>query len=639
MKHHKNLITLTLILLVPSLALAEKRQFGVPALTRADFNRVAVLQDRPLFWLEDTNKDGLINPDELVAATHDNAIKRFVKRGKFTPMFVKAYLGLVEHRRKEAVARELNGGRPTMVHNDLSGANPVDRAVLKELLAASRIIEGLYARQTGAAAFHKEMKKADPASRYLFWRNHGPGCNSPETAGDKLCSALPSFPERRSEAYPTDAPQDDAMCKKLQAHKDAKALLNPFTVVRKGKGGALRAVPYNKVWGKEMAKVAKRLKAAAKAVARDPKEKAFHRYLLEAAKGFETNYWEDADEAWAAMNSQNSRWYLRIGPDEVYFDPCQQKAGFHVALALIDQASLKWQRKLTPIRKEMEEALARQIGKPYKARDVRFHMPDFIKVVLNAGDSRHPLGATIGQSLPNWGKVAREGRGRTVVMSNLYTDADSKRVARAKAKALLSAKTMKHFTSEAEPFLVNIILHEACHNFGPHSDYRIKGKAPKEIFGGKLASIMEELKAQTGALWFLGFLKEKGLITQAQLLQSYTQAITWAFGHISRGMTTPSGNVRVYSQLAAVQLGFFVKEKAITYKKGKFTLHFKKLDKSINKLMKIVGQMKATGDKAGATALIDNYVKGAGKKLVRMKRISKEVLKHPKASFRYSVVY
>ena len=641
MKLQQSLILLFTITLTPALALADAPplQFGLPALDRADFNRIAVLQDRPLFWLEDRNQDALIGPDELVAAGQDNAIKRFVKGGKFTPKFEKVYAKMVEHRRMEAVARELNGGRPTMVHNDLTGASAVDRAVLKELLAAARIIEGLYARQTGAAQHLKAIKKADPASRYLFWRNHGPWCTSPETAGDTLCSALPSFPVRRSEAYPQDAPQDEKMCKALQAHPDSKALLNPFNVVRKGKDGALKAVPYNKVWGKQMMKVAGRLTAAAKALEKDPKEKAFHRYLLEAAKGFETNYWEDADEAWAAMNAQNSRWYLRVGPDEVYFDPCQQKAGFHVSLALIDQASLKWQRRLTPIRKEMEEALAAQIGAPYKAREVRFHMPDFINMVINAGDARHPLGATIGQSLPNWGKVAREGRGRTVVMSNLYTDADSKRVSRKKAEALLSRGTMKHFTSDAEPFLVNIILHEACHNFGPHSDYRIKGKAPKEIFGGKLASTMEELKAQTGGLWFLGFLKKKGLITEAQLNQSYTQAITWAFGHISRGMVTPGGNVRVYSQLAAVQLGFFIKEKAITYKKGKFTLHFKKLAKAINKLMKVVGQIKATGDEAGARKLIDHYVKGKGKKLVRMGRIAEQVLRYPKASFRYSVVY
>ena len=53
------------------------------------------------------------------------------------------------------------------------------------------------------------------------------------------------------------------------------------------------------------------------------------------------------------------------------------------------------------------------------------HLPDFIDIVINAGDDRNPLGATIGESLPNWGPVANEGRGRTVAMVNLYLDPDS----------------------------------------------------------------------------------------------------------------------------------------------------------------------------------------------------------------------
>ena len=52
-----------------------------------------------------------------------------------------------------------------------------------------------------------------------------------------------------------------------------------------------------------------------------------------------------------------------------------------------------------------------------------------------------------------------------------------------------------------------------------------------------------------------------------------------------------------------------------------------------------MGQIKATGDEAGARKLIDHYVKGKGKKLVRMGRIAEQVLRYPKASFRYSVVY
>ena len=622
-----------------SVATGQVRQLGGPALTRADFNRLACKADLPLFWIADNNNDSKLDPAELaVTGSGKKARAKYLKKGRFSKRFTKSYRKLVQLRRREAVARELDGGRPTLVRSDLSGLPARDKKVLKLLLAAGKMIEDLYLRQTGAFQFKRTIGKGPGGGKTLFWRNHGPWCHTPATAKDPFCNAMPSFPARRSGAYPADIKQDSAMCKMLQEHADAKSLLNPFTVVQRVKG-KLVALPLHKVYGKKMKAVAKKLKAAAKALAKNSEEKAFRRYLLAAAKGFTSNSWGEADEAWAAMNSTNSKWYLRIGPDEVYFDPCQQKAGFHMALARIDQGSLSWQKKLNPLRKKMETGLAALIGKPYTPRDVRFHMPDFINIVRNAGDSRHPLGAVIGQSLPNWGKVAQEGRGRTVVMANLYTDPDSQRIARLKAEALLDPATLKHFTVEQNPFLVNIILHEASHNFGPHSDYRIKGKTPKVLFGGKLASTLEELKAQTAGLWFLQFLRKEGLIDDKTLKQSYTQAMLWAFGHIARGMFTSSGNVRPYSQLAAVQVGFFVKQGALSFKKGKFTIHFKKLPGAIDKLTKQVGQIKATGNHTAAQKLIDRYVKGKGRKLVQMKRIRKEVLKYPKATFLYSVAY
>jgi hypothetical protein len=634
-------MVLFLALLPSTVTAAQVRQFDRPALPRGDFNRLAVQANLPLYWVEDSNGDGLVDPNELAVTGQGRAaVQRYVARGKLTPRFVRAYRQLVELRRREAVRRELDAGRPTLVQGDFSKASAQDKALLTQLLAAAAIIEQIHHRQTGAARHAAAVRRADAASQMLFWRNHGPWCQSPATRGDPFCNAVPGFPGRSSGAYPPDLKHDEALCKKLQAHPDSKRLLDPFTVVRK-QGAKLVPVPYNhnRVFGREMRAIAGRLKAAARIVGKDPGEKALQRYLLAAARGFETNAWEDADEAWAAMNSHNSKWYLRVGPDEVYADPCQQKAGFHVSLARIDRTLLSWQKKLTPLRSVMEQEIARLIGRPYRARKVAFHMPDFIQIVLNAGDSRHPMGGVIGQSLPNWGKVAREGRGRTVVMTNLYTDPDSRRVATQKARALLSRETMRYFSSDPQADLINIILHEATHNFGPHSDYRVDGKAAKEIFGGKVASTLEELKAQSGGLWYLQLLRRKGLLTDTQLKRAYVAAITWAFGHISRGMFTPSGNVRPYSQLAAIQVGTFMEDGALTFSRGKFTIHFDRLPASIERLTRRVGQIKAAGDSQGASALIHHFIKGKGRGKVHQKHIARRLLRFPKGTFLYSVVY
>jgi hypothetical protein len=410
----------------------------------------------------------------------------------------------------------------------------------------------------------------------------------------------------------------------------------------------LEAVPYTKEWGPRMSAVAKELKAAA-AVIGEKEEQAFKTYLLAAAKGFETNVWGPADEAWAAMNAKNSMWYLRIAPDEVYFDPCSRKAGFHVSFARIDPDSLYWQEKLTPHRENMEKTLAELIGPPYKARPVSFHLPDFIAMVLNAGDARSPLGATIGQSLPNWGKVAEEGRGRTVVMSNLYTDPDSKAIHRERAASLLSKETMEFYCEDQRLSLLDIILHEAAHNFGPHSDYKIDGKRPGAIFGGSMASVLEELKAQTGALYYLDFLREKGVLTKAERNQVYNHALVWCFGHISRGMFDPTGKPKPYSHVAAVHVAGLMRAGAMTWEAdqlaangkdlGRFAIHYDKMPKAVEKLMQQVGRIKAKGDKKSAEDMIDDLIKGKGYELVHSQEIKERILRHPKASFVYSVTF
>src|SRR6185295_17289035 len=116
---------------------------------------------------------------------------------------------------------------------------------------------------------------------------------------------------------------------------------------------------------------------------------------------------------------------------------------------------------------EMEGAIAKLAGAPYKARKVTFHLPDFIDVVLNAGDARSSLGATVGESLPNWGPVANQGRGRTVAMTNFYLDADNRAILHARAASLLCQGSFDPAALDPALGTMSTVLHEATHNLGP----------------------------------------------------------------------------------------------------------------------------------------------------------------------------
>ena len=624
---------------------APKGLYGLPALAQADFNRLAAQIGAEIYWASDEKSKGVPDPDEFVVLGAGGKLAKWVDKGRLTKGFETLWRKLVEMRRRETIRAELDQGLPTLVLTDLSKATREEQAFVQKMLKISQMVEALHMKQQGSLAHQAKAMKGDPESRAAFERNQGPWCHAPQTEHDAFCNALPSFPKQVWDTYPADEAHEQALCKKMSGQPNGKELMDPFTVVRKEKD-KLVAVPIHKAYAKEMKAIAAELRAAAKAL--DQKaEAALVAYLTADAAAFETGAWEPADEAWAKMNATNSRWYVRVAADEVYWDLCQEKAGFHVSFALIDKGSLELQKKLTPLRDEMEGSLAALSETTYKARQVSFSMPDFIEIVINAGDARSPLGATIGQSLPNWGKVMTEGRGRTVVMTNLYQDPMSKRLAVEKAATLLGEKTLANYTDDKMMSLYDIVLHEATHNLGPHSDYKVNGKGSSDIFGGGLASTLEELKAQTGSLYYTELLRKKGIITDEQARKIYTAAIVWAFGHISQGMFASSGNPKNYSQLAAVQVGWLMDEGALTWDTaadpatgkpvGKFNLVYEKMVPAVEKLMAKLVKIKATGDVEGAKALVEPYVSGAKRAQVHHEEITERLLKFPRASMVYSV--
>jgi hypothetical protein len=629
---------------------------------RAEFNRLAAELALPLFWSQDKNKDNTLDPDELAVywgLQPGAVLGEYVGKDGFTAKMTEAYDAIAkrhaappkEDERLEAVKKELAQGRLTLLETDLSKASPEEKRFVGFIVKAAEIVDKLYAMQLGTWELSKKIADQDTASKTLFFRTHGFKCEGPKTKDDPNCNALPlaDMPkEKLSGLYPTDLLTTNAKFCDDIAKKKKDPAGNEFTVVVKNDKGELDGKPYTEVYKTEMTAVAGQLKAAAEALG--DKEERLKEYLLAAAKGFETNDWWPADEAWAHMDTKNSKYFLRIAPDEVYKEPCSVKALFHVSFALVNQGSLKWQEKLDPIKGDMEKALAELAGPPYKARDVKFKLPDFIDVALNAGDSRPPFGATIGQSLPNFGPVAKKG-GRTVAMTNLYTDPDSIESAKGLAESLFCKDTMTLYTTNPEPQVMSTVLHEAAHNLGPSHEYEVNGKVDRSVFGGPLASTLEELKAQTSALYFTDWLVEKKQITREEADKAHVRDMYWAFGHISRGMYTSDKKPMNYSQLAAIQVGHLIKNGAVVWKadedaangkdKGCFSVVTAKMPAAIATLMKDVAQVKGKGDKARAEALIKEFVdmtddkKGEKKKVHEV--ITERMTRAPKASFVYAI--
>jgi len=628
------------------------------AIPRPDFNRRAVELYLPLFWREDSNRNGTLEPQELAVLTGMPRSDRAIwidSSGAFTQIFKEAYVGITrpdvpltdaaEQTRHRLVVDELAQGRATLVETDLSKATPAEKNLVRHMLDAAVTIERLYARQRGVYGMEGSIPTPDAASYALFHRNQSPYCEAPKTEKEEACSALASKPPRVVGLYPAELQSDPAFCDKLSKAPNAVQLMGHFSVVVAGdKPGTYKAVPYTEAYRDDMESVAKDLEAAAGGLGDD--EAALKTYLLAAAKAFRTNDWEPANAAWVAMGAQNSRWYVRVAPDEVYYEPCAWKAGFALQLARINPESIEWQKKLDPLKRDMENQLAAMAKKPYKAREVNFKIPDFIDVVVNAGDQRAAHGATVGQSLPNWGPVAEKG-GRTVAMTNLYTDADSREQLEILMSSLFCPATAAMATSTPKESLISSVLHEAAHNLGPSHDYKVRGKEDDVLFGGPLASTLEELKAQTSSMYLTDWLQDKGMFTDEEANKIQLRSIAWMFGHISRGMYTADGTPRNYSQLAAMQLGAFFDAGVVTWRsnspaangtdQGCIQIDFNGLPVAVKEFETTVLEIKASGDKDRAEELKAKYVDAKDDFADVKASITERWLRAPKASFVYSV--
>jgi hypothetical protein len=624
---------------------------------RLEFNRLAVEHDLPFFWRSDLNADGTLQPNEFVITWSRNAHTRseFVNAGqRFTPAFSALYeqmskpdavngFSAEELQRRAAVRLELSQGRTTLVESDFSKRSDAEKKLVAHLLRVAVSIEQIYAKQKGTAGLEAKLDARDPASAALFFRNQGPECEAPKTERDPHCHALPGAEKPQSGLYPAEIQSDPKFCELLGKQKNKAELLDHFAVVVKGDTpGSFKALPYSKAYASEMAAIAAELDGAATDLGSE--EPALKAYLSAAALSFRDNDWERANRAWVQMGTDNSKYYLRVGPDEVYYEPCAWKAGFALAFARINPDSIEWRKRLDPIKQDIENDLARLAGKPYQARNVGFKLPDFIDIVLNAGDNRPPIGATVGQSLPNWGPVAETG-GRTVTMTNLYTDDDSQKALMEKMSSLFCSNSMK--LADPKPSVMGIVLHEAAHNLGPAHDYKVNGKVDTAIFGGPLAATFEELKAQTAALYLPAALVDRHLITQLEADTSHLQEVAWTFGQIGQGMYDPHGKPKNYPQLAAIQLGSLGSGGAVEWKpnelasngadRGCYEVHLDKWNASVGDLAKQVLQIKGRGDKAGAEALKKRWVDDDGTFKTQRELIAERWLRSPKSSFVYSI--
>lgn len=144
-------------------------------ISRADFNRIAVQLDLPIYWIADNNADGKMQPDEVASLlfypTHpayvENGALNLAWRNANAEIFMALHEPPIADARRKLVREDLDQGRPSLVASDFTQRPAADKAFVKKMLEVADLIDKLYAVQTGTAVLAAQVA-SDPRARAHF---------------------------------------------------------------------------------------------------------------------------------------------------------------------------------------------------------------------------------------------------------------------------------------------------------------------------------------------------------------------------------------------------------------------------------------------------------------------------------------
>ena len=409
---------------------------------------------------------------------------------------------------------------PVDIGANLSALPEAERAALVRIIDAARVMDALFLEQVWAGnpslllELQGDRSARGRAQLAFFLLNKGPWSRVEENRA--FVDGVPPKPPGAA-YYPPDATREEvaAWIDGLSGAERAAAT-GFFTVIRRGRDGGLRAVPYSLEYQGALAVAAGHLRAAAELTA----EPTLARYLRTRADAFASNDYYDSDVAWMQLDAAIEP---TIGPYEVYEDEWfNYKAAFEAFVTLRDDAEtaqlarfgaelqgLEDNLPIDPAYRDPEiGALARPSGRVGSLAGAQLLRPKLlapirvVNVVFTAGDANSGV-QTAAFNLPNDERVVRDHGSKRVMLKNVQ-EAKFRHVLRPIAAAALPLGERDDVSFEA--FFTHILMHELMHGLGPHS-IEVDGRATTVRQALREASsTIEEAKADVSGLWALHYL-------------------------------------------------------------------------------------------------------------------------------------
>ena len=484
---------------------------------------------------------------------------------------------------------------PVDIAADVSKLPESERTALRKLIEASRIVDALFLRQSWAgneSLLLELLGDESPLGRarlHYFLINKGPW--SRLDSNSVFVPGAPAKPEPGN-FYPAGATRDqvDAWMGGLPEAEAAKAR-GFFTTIRRGPSGEFVAVPYSLEYQGELARAAELLRDAAHATTQ-PTLKSF---LEKRAAALVSNDYYDSDVAWMQLDASIEP---TIGPYEVYEDEWFNfKAAFEAFVTLRDDAETAKLAKYSAELQELEDHLP--IDPRYRRKLGGLAPIRVVNVLFSSGDGNRGV-QTAAYNLPNDERVVAKMGSKRVMLKNSQ-DAKFQKVLIPIAGKVLTPAEQPNVSFDA--FFTHILMHELMHGLGPQT-ITVGGRETtvrqelKEANGP-----LEEAKADISGLWALQYLVDKGVIEKSMERSMYSTFLASAFRSIRFGLSEAHGRGIALQLNSLLDSGGF-KANA----DGTFSVDPAKIKQGVAALTRDIMTIQATGDYAGAKALLARMV-------------------------------
>lgn len=468
---------------------------------------------------------------------------------------------------------------PVKLTTDLAVLTEAERAMLPLMIQAAQVMDSLFWEEAWGRPDSLPIRHPSPELRSFFGMNYGPW---DRLAGDRPFVDGVGPKPQGARFYPADMTTGE-----FEAWNDSTKKSH-YTMVRRDARGQLVAIPYHRYFEMPVQRAASLLEQAA-ALAGD---EGLKRYLKQRAQALRTDEYQASDLAW--MDMRSNRIDLIIGPIETYEDQLFGYKASHEAYVLVKD--MEWTRRLERFARLLP-GLQRGLPVPdaYKKEkpgsDGQLGAYDVIYYAgaCNAG------GKTIAVNLPNDEAIQlRKGTRRLQLKNAMRAKFD--RILVPIADVLVAEEQRGHVTFDA--FFQNTMFHEVAHGLGIKNTINGKGTVREALLDE--AAALEEGKADILGLYMVEQLREKGEITEGELMDNYVTFLAGIFRSVRFGASSAHGRANMLRFNFFQEAGAFQRDAAT----GTYRVVAERMGQAIRDLSALILTLQGDGDLQGVRELM-----------------------------------